>query len=85
MTATTRRRIAALTLIAAGLVAVPATAAQATANPPSYQQSFYGPDAHSQCVAAGIAGRADGLFDRYQCVAGIPGSNLVTLLGYLAG
>ncbi|MBV2155608.1 hypothetical protein [Kitasatospora sp. SUK 42] len=84
MTASMRRRIAALTLIAAGLVMVPATAAQAVFNPPTYRQTFYGPNAMSACIAAAKAGLNAGEFDQYQCVAGIPGSNIVTLLGYSA-
>ncbi|MFJ5921115.1 hypothetical protein ACIQF6_00775 [Kitasatospora sp. NPDC092948] len=82
MTTPVRRRLAALTLAAAGLVLVPATAAHAQGGAPSYRQSFYGPTALTDCQAAGRAGRESGIFDSFQCVQGIPGSNLVTLLGY---
>ena len=77
-----RRRIAALTLAAAGLALVPAAAAHATGGQPSYRQSFYGPTALTDCHNAGVAGRNAGVFDSFQCIQGIPGSNLVTLLGY---
>jgi hypothetical protein len=79
-----RRRIAALGVIAAGLIMIPATAAQAWYPPPTYEKAFYGPTALSQCTAAGRAGLNAGLFDQYQCVAGAPGTNLVTLVGYSA-
>jgi hypothetical protein len=80
-----RRRIAALTLVAAGLVLIPATAAQAVYNPPVFRQSFYGPTAMTDCTTTGRYDRdVLGLFDQFQCIAGQPGTGLVTLLGYAA-